>query len=140
MTTDEKADFAVYRTDKSTQIANAFNPSLYLQEEIALGNALVAEGASRIENATTYSEVDALFGEYLARLDGLKTKAEYEEESRENESESEIESESESIIEEAPQNLSWIFIAIGGGVVLLAVVAVVIIIIIKKKRGVQDEE
>lgn len=140
LTTDEKADFAVYRTDKSTQIANAFNPSLYLQEEIALGNALVAEGASRIENATTYSEVDALFGEYLARLDGLKTKAEYEEESRENESESEIESESESIIEEAPQNLTWIFIAIGGGVVLLAVVAVVIIIIIKKKRGVQDEE
>ena len=87
MTKAEKAGFADYIAAAVSRLENAFTPSIYRTEEREQGELLVSQGSEAIAAANSYAEVDAIMIDYIARIDALKTDAEWtaEEETGKNE-------------------------------------------------------
>ena len=80
----EKPAFEGVKADAMKRIEDAFVVSLYREAEAAQGAALVAEGKTMLMQATTYGEADAIELSYLAKIDALKTAAEWEAEEQAN--------------------------------------------------------
>ena len=82
MTATEREAFAGYLVLAQASIQTAFNEALYRDAERAQGAAFVEEGKQVVMQATTYAAADAIKLEYIAKINGLKTNAQYEEEER----------------------------------------------------------
>ncbi len=87
MTKAEKAGLADYIAAAIARLEASFNPSIYRAEEQAQGETFVAQGKEAIAAADSYSDVDGISASYIARIDALKTDAEWvaEEEAKRNE-------------------------------------------------------
>lgn len=84
LTEAEKPAFAQFLAAAVKNVQDAFVATLYREAEAMQGAALVEEGKKAIEQATTYGEAEALELAYLAKIDGLKTAAEWELEEQAN--------------------------------------------------------
>ena len=82
MTATEREAFAGYLVLAQASIQTAFNEALYRDAERAQGAAFVEEGKQAVSQTTTYAAADAVKLEYIAKINGLKTKAQYDEEER----------------------------------------------------------
>lgn len=78
LTEEEKPAFAEYVAEATANVQNAFVASLYRDAERAEGEALVEETKNALAKATTYAEAEALELSALAKIDALKTAAEWE--------------------------------------------------------------
>lgn len=78
LTEEEKPAFEQYVLAAVDNVQAAFVESLYRDAERAEGAALVQESKAALEKATTYAEAEALELSYLAKIDALKTAAEWE--------------------------------------------------------------
>lgn len=126
LTKDEKVEFEAYRSNAITELEDSFDPSIYSDEEKALGEGFVAEGKKALASAKTYDEVDALWGYYTAKISELTVKTDKEEQSSAT-------SESESY-EEEPQGIDWRFALVGGVALVVGVAVVVVLIVLKNKN------
>ncbi len=82
MTATEREAFAGYLVLAQASIQTAFNEALYRDAERAQGAAFVEEGKQAVSQTTTYAAADAVKLEYIAKINGLKTDAQYDEEER----------------------------------------------------------
>ena len=87
LTEAEKPAFAEFVMTATANVTNAFDASLYREAEATQGAALVAECAALLASATTYGEAEALELQYLAKIDALKTAAEWDAEGVEDKTE-----------------------------------------------------
>lgn len=78
LTEEEKPAFAEYVAKATANVQNAFVASLYRDAERAEGEALVEETTKALSEATTYAEAEALELSALAKIETLKTAAEWE--------------------------------------------------------------
>lgn len=79
-TLEENAAFNDYRAAASAKVANAFNETLYRDAERAEGAKLVQDGTQAVESALSYAAVDGISAEYIAKINALKTDAQWKEE------------------------------------------------------------
>lgn len=86
LTKEEKGGFADYQAAAIAKVENAFVESLYRADEKEQGKALIQEAKALIQEATTHDGVDGVALTYIARIDALKTDAEWTEEENRQES------------------------------------------------------
>lgn len=84
LTEAEKPAFAGFVATAIKNVQDAFVATLYREAEAMQGAALIEEGKKALEQATTYGEAEALELSYLAKIDALKTAAEWETEEQAN--------------------------------------------------------
>lgn len=84
LTEEEKPAFAQFVETAVKNVQDAFVATLYRETEAMQGAALVEEAKKALEQATTYGEAEALELSYLAKIDALKTAAEWELEEQAN--------------------------------------------------------
>ena len=77
LTEAEKPAFAAYVAEATENVESAFDASLYRDAERAEGAAIVQEAKDALANATTYAQAEALELSALAKIDALKTAAEW---------------------------------------------------------------
>lgn len=86
LTEAEKPAFAEFVAAAVKNVQDSFVATLYREAEAMQGAALVEDGKKALEQATTYGEAEALELSYLAKIDALKTAAEWELEEQVNQS------------------------------------------------------
>ena len=91
LTEAEKPAFAAYVAQASQNVGSYFNPALYREAEQTEGAAIIAQAQAALATATSYAQAEALELSALAKLDGLKTAAQWqaeEEAAKENQNQS----------------------------------------------------
>ena len=142
LTEEEKPAFAQFVAAAVKNVQDAFVATLYREAEATQGAALVEEGKKALEKATTYDEAEALELSYLAKIDALKTAAEWEAEEEANQDKDEPQPEQPQPETEQPSKEEEPKKMFGCGssvistsmVIGLAVMAALIVIMKNKKR------
>ena len=133
LTKAEKAEFATYCAGAIARVEGAFDEALYREAEIAEAEALIADAKQAIENAANKGEVDAAAAEYIARIQALKTKAQWNEEESQNQNQSSASSDEENTSKDS--GCGSVVSATSG--LVAAVVFVAVCMIKKKKDGLE---
>jgi hypothetical protein len=134
----EKPEFATFIAKAVSNVEASFNASLYREAEAAEGAAIVAEGKALLAKATTYAEAEALELKYLAKIDALKTAAEWDAEEAPNEENPEAQPEAqpnpEAPTQEAPKKGCRSSVMNSLVIISLAVMATLVMVMKNKKR------
>ena len=139
----EKPAFSEFMATAVKNVQDAFVATLYREAEAMQGATLIEEGKKALEQATTYGEAEALELSYLAKIDALKTAAEWELEEQANQNtqpqpkpeQSQPEQPSD---EEEPDNSSGCGGFVGGNAVVISLVFVFMLTVILKKKKRMD--
>ena len=147
LTKEAKADLAAYKTSAIQSVQNAFVQSLYREQEVAQGTALVQEATTLIEAATTFDTIDGLKLTYMQSIAALKTDAQWtEEESLQQNNPNNSGTEEEdtnkggNVIEVIDEGKKGCNSSVNGFGTIFGVAMVAALMVINKKRMEQKDE